>query len=228
VSAPVQRKRISPAATARAATSPGIPWRDCDTRTAEKQPTAGAGRRAAAAQHPGAKSVALAGLDGAACELTEDASLPGDTLPGQHLTAWWIVCEPYFQCWFDMAVWVHREPRWECCASPRSWEPKLAWGRGTTGTRREEEMSFEKLMNCGPGISHGDGGWGGSVGGDACGMNNESVRTVLTATSGPPVRCGAVRCGRRRSSDLDDRRVGLSPVARNTTESASSRAHTVQ
>ena len=42
VSAPVQRKRISPAATARAATSPGIPWRDCDTRTAEKQPTAGA------------------------------------------------------------------------------------------------------------------------------------------------------------------------------------------
>ena len=52
--------------------------------------------------------------------------------------------------------------------------------------------------------------------------------TVLTATSGPPVRCGAVRCGRRRSSDLDDRRVGLSPGARNTTESASSRAHTVQ
>jgi hypothetical protein len=52
--------------------------------------------------------------------------------------------------------------------------------------------------------------------------------TVLTATSGPPVRCGAVRCGRRRSSDSDARRVGLSPGARNTTESASSRAHTVQ
>jgi len=30
-----------------------------------------------------------------------------------------------------------------------------------------------------------------------------NVITVLTATSGPPVRCGAVRCGRRRSSDLD-------------------------
>ena len=29
-------------------------------------------------------------------------------------------------------------------------------------------------------------------------------------------RCGAVRCGRRRSNDQDDRRVGLSPVARNT------------
>jgi hypothetical protein len=43
-----------------------------------------------------------------------------------------------------------------------------------------------------------------------------------------PVRCGAVRCGRRRSSDLDDRRVGLSPGARNTTESASSRAHRLQ
>ena len=41
-------------------------------------------------------------------------------------------------------------------------------------------------------------------------------------------RCGAVRCGRRRSNDQDDRRVGLSPGARNTTESASSRAHTLQ
>ena len=29
-------------------------------------------------------------------------------------------------------------------------------------------------------------------------------------------RCGAVRCGRRRSNDQDDRRVGLSPIARNT------------
>ena len=35
-------------------------------------------------------------------------------------------------------------------------------------------------------------------------------------------------CGRRRSNDSDARRVGLSPGARNTTESASSRAHTVQ
>jgi hypothetical protein len=42
--------------------------------------------------------------------------------------------------------------------------------------------------------------------------------TVLTLTAGR--RCGAVRCGRRRSSDQDDRRVGLSPGARNTTESA--------
>ena len=41
-------------------------------------------------------------------------------------------------------------------------------------------MSFEKLMNCGPGISHGDGGWGGSVGGDAYGMNNERhIHAVL-------------------------------------------------
>ena len=37
---PVQRKRTSPAATARAVTSP-VPWRDCASRAAAKQPTAG-------------------------------------------------------------------------------------------------------------------------------------------------------------------------------------------
>ena len=38
--APVQRKRTSPAATARAVTSP-MPWRDCASRAAAKQPTGG-------------------------------------------------------------------------------------------------------------------------------------------------------------------------------------------
>ena len=46
---------------------------------------------------------------------------------------WWIVGETYFKCWFNMAVWLHREPRWESAA--RSGTEEFGGGEIRSGSQ---------------------------------------------------------------------------------------------